>query len=137
MIPGSGTPTPPNGCPKKVLTSYTLQFLRYSPDKILNVKVTIARSNVKSRSQHGIAQPQLPTNVPTKFQFLFSVYSLDEILHIKVTTTRSKVKSRSQHDTALLQLPTNVPTKYQLPMPYGFGDIAKASFKGQGHYSKL
>ena len=29
------TPTPPNQCPYQVSTSYTLQFLRYSLDKLL------------------------------------------------------------------------------------------------------
>ena len=32
---------------------------------------------------------------------------------------------------------TNVHTKYQLPTPYGFRDIARTIFLGQGHYSKL
>ena len=36
-------------------TSYTLWFLRYSPEKIFKLKVTTARSTA-------------PTNVPTKFQ---------------------------------------------------------------------
>ena len=34
-----------NQCPYHVSTSYTSQFPRYSPDKILRVKVTMARSN--------------------------------------------------------------------------------------------
>ena len=32
---------------------------------------------------------------------------------------------------------TNVPTKYQLPTPYGFRDIARTDFIGQGHYGKV
>ena len=39
------TPTTPNQCPYQVSTSYTLRFPRYSPNKILKVKVTTARSN--------------------------------------------------------------------------------------------
>ena len=39
------TPTSPNQCPYQVPTFYTLRFPRYSPDKILKVKVTTARSN--------------------------------------------------------------------------------------------
>ena len=35
----------PNQCSCQVTTSYTLRFLRYSPDKILLVKVTAERSN--------------------------------------------------------------------------------------------
>ena len=34
---------------------YTLQFLRYSPDKIFKLKVTTARKKVKSRSHHDVA----------------------------------------------------------------------------------
>ena len=43
---------PPNQCPYKVSTSYTLQFVRYSPDKIFKLKVTTATSKIKSRSHH-------------------------------------------------------------------------------------
>ena len=50
---------------------------------------------------------------------------------------RSKVKSWSHHDVAHLHPLTNVPTKYQLPTPYGFRDIARQDFIGQGHYSKV
>ena len=52
----------------QVSTSHTLQFLSYSPDKILKVKVTTVRSKVKSRSHHNVAKPQPLTNVPTKYQ---------------------------------------------------------------------
>ena len=62
------TPTPPNQCPYQISTSYTLQFLRYSPDRILKLKVTTARSKVKSRSDHDVAHLHLLTNVPTKYQ---------------------------------------------------------------------
>ena len=101
------TPTTPKQCPYQVLPSYTLQFPRYSPDKILKVKVTAAISKVTSRSHHYFAHLQPPTNVPT---------------------ARSEVKSRSHHDVAQLHLLTNVPTKYQLPTPYGFRDIAWTRF---------
>ena len=47
---------------------YTLQFLRYSLDKILWVKVTTARSKVKSRSHHDIAHLHPLINIPTKYQ---------------------------------------------------------------------
>ena len=54
----------------QVSTSYTLGlwFPRYSSDKILKVKVTAARSKVKSRSHHDNAHIHPLTNVPTKFQ---------------------------------------------------------------------
>ena len=46
-------------------TSYTLQFTRYSPDKILRVKVTTAKSKANSRS-HQDAAPL--TSLHTKYQ---------------------------------------------------------------------
>ena len=58
----------PNQCPYQVSTSYTLRLPRFSPDKILKVKVTMARSKVKSRSHHDVVQLQPLTNVPTKYQ---------------------------------------------------------------------
>ena len=45
VTPWRCTPTPSNQCPYQVLTTYTLQFLRYNPDKIFKLKVTTARSN--------------------------------------------------------------------------------------------
>ena len=111
-------------CPYQVSTSYILQFLRYSPDKILYVKVTMARSKVKSRSHHDVAHLHLLTNVPTKvstsYTLRFPRYSTGKIFKLKVTAARSKVKSRSHHDIAHLHLLTNVPIKYQLPTPYSF-----------------
>ena len=62
------TTTPPNQCPYQVSTSYTLRFPRYSPDKIFKLKVTTARSKVKSRSDHDVAHLHPLTNVPTKYQ---------------------------------------------------------------------
>ena len=47
---------------------YTLRFPRYSLDKIFKLKVTTARSKVKSRSDHDIAHLHILTNVPTKYQ---------------------------------------------------------------------
>ena len=62
------TPTTPNQCIYQVSTSYTLRFPRYSPDKIFKLKVTTARSKVKSRSHHDVAHLHPLTNVPTKYQ---------------------------------------------------------------------
>ena len=59
---------PLNNVPKQVSTTCALQFLRYSPDKILRVKVIAARSKVKSRSHQNVAHLHSPTNVPTKYQ---------------------------------------------------------------------
>ena len=67
VTPWCCTPTPPNQCLHQVSTSFTLRFLRYSPDKIFKLKVTMARSKVKSRSDHDVAHLHLLTNVPTKY----------------------------------------------------------------------
>ena len=47
-----------------------LQFPRHSPNRILKVRVTTARSKVISRSHHDVAHLHPLTNVPTKYQFL-------------------------------------------------------------------
>ena len=60
--------THPNQCSYRISTSYTFCFPRYALDKVFNVKVTTARSNVKSRLNHGIAQLHPLTNIPTKYQ---------------------------------------------------------------------
>ena len=51
----------PNQCLYQVLNSHTLRFPRYSPDKILYVKV-------KSRSDHDVAHLHPLTNVATKYE---------------------------------------------------------------------
>ena len=53
--------------------SLPINFLLFTvseilPDKILKVKVTTARSKVKSRSYHDDKHPQPPTSVTTKYQ---------------------------------------------------------------------
>ena len=68
VTPWQCTATSSHQCPYEVSTSYTLQFLRYNTDKILKIKVTMARSKVKSRSHYDIAHLHLSTNVPTKYQ---------------------------------------------------------------------
>ena len=73
----TSTPRLPNKCTYKTSTFYTLWIPRYSPHKILKVKVTTARSNVKSKPHHDDThlQPQsmphtltAPNNVPTRYQ---------------------------------------------------------------------
>ena len=81
-------PTPPNQYPYQVSTSYTLWFPRYSPDKILQVKVTTARSKVKSRSRHDVAHIHTLTNVPTKYQ-LPTPYSFRDIARTRFYRSRS------------------------------------------------
>ena len=96
-----------------VPTKYILQFLGYSPDKILKISVTTIKSKVKSQRRCTPTPPnQCSYSVSTSYTLWFPRYSPYKILKVKVTTARSKVKSRSQHDTAQLQPLTNVPTKY-------------------------
>ena len=44
------------------VSTYTLRLLRYSPEKIFTLKVTVARSH------HDVAHLHPLTNVPTKYQ---------------------------------------------------------------------
>ena len=56
--------TSPNQWPYQVLPSYTVWFLRYSPDKISKVWVTTARSNFCNRDT---SQLHCQTHSPTKY----------------------------------------------------------------------
>ena len=67
-----------NQCLYQVSTFYTLWILNCSPDNILKVKVTTARSKVNSRSHHDVAHLHLVTNVPTKYQLPIP-YTLQDI----------------------------------------------------------
>ena len=119
----------PNQCPYHISTSYTLQFTRYRPKKIFKLKVTMARSKVKSRSDHDIAHLHPLINDPTKYQ-LPTLYGFRDIpgQNFIGQGHYGKVKSRSDYDVAHLHSLTNVPTKYQLPTPYSFRDIARKRF---------
>ena len=98
------------------ITFLHLTVLRYSPDKILKLKVIMARLKVKSRSHIMLhTYNKCPYQVLTSHTLRFPRYSPDKILQVKVTTARLKVKSRSHHDVAHLQLPTHVLIKSQLP----------------------
>ena len=44
------TLTPPNQCPYQVLTSYTLRFLRYSPDKLFPADCPPAQTPLSTAS---------------------------------------------------------------------------------------
>ena len=69
VTPQRCTPTTPNQCPSyQVLNSYTLRFLRYSPDKMFKLKITRVRAKVKSRSHQDDADLHPLTNVHTKYQ---------------------------------------------------------------------
>ena len=71
----------------QVLTSYTLQFERYGQDKFIKIKVTTARSKVKSRSYYDAAHLHPLTKVSqclyqdsTSYLLWFMRYSKDELL---------------------------------------------------------
>ena len=88
----------------------------------------MARSKIKSRSQHDAAHLHPLTNVSTKYQ-LPTPYSFRDIAQTRFYRSRSlRQGQRSNHDVAQLHPLTNVPTKYQLPTPYGFRDIARTRF---------
>ena len=83
------------------------------------VKVTPARSKVKSRSHHDIAHlhpNQCPYQVSTSYTLRFLSYKPHNIFKLKVTMARSKVKSRSHHDIAHLHPPNQCP--YQVSTSY-------------------
>ena len=77
-----------NPQPMSLSTSYTLQFPRYSQDKILKVKVTTARSALKSRSHQDVPYLQPPTNVPIRYQ-LPSPYGFRDITRKRFHRSRS------------------------------------------------
>ena len=76
--------------PPKKTSSYTLQVLSYGPDRILKVKVNMARPKVKLRSHHDISITlnQCPYQVSTFYTLLFLRYRLDKIFKLKVATPR-------------------------------------------------
>ena len=80
----------------------------------------MARSKVKSRSQHDVAHLHPPTNDPTKYQ-LPTPYGFRDIAWIRFYRSRSLQQGQrsNQGHTMLHTTPniTNVPTKYQLPTP--------------------
>ena len=123
------------------INSYTLLFLRYGQDKILWVKVTMARSKVKSRSHHDDAHLQPLTNVPTKYQ-LPTPYSFRHIARTRFYRSRllRQGQRSTQGHTMMLHIQhplTNVPTKHQLPTPMVSEIYPGQYFKGQGHHSKV
>ena len=112
-----------------MLTSYTLQFPRYSQDKILKVKVTTAMAKVKSRPQHDVAHQQTPTNVPIRYQLPTS-YSFQEMARTRFYRWRSLWQGQIKVTPWCAHLhPLNkAPTKYQLLTPYSFWDTALTNF---------
>ena len=99
------TPTPANQCPYQVSTSYMLRFLRYSLDKIFKLKVTTARSKVKSRSHHDAAHLQPLTNVPTKHQ-LPTPYGFRDIAWTRFYRSRSLWQDQRSYQGQTMTLHT-------------------------------
>ena len=109
----------PNQCPYQVSTSYTLQFPRYSPDKILYVKVTTARSKVKSRSHHDVAHLHSLTNVPTKYQ-LPTPYGFRDIARTRFSNSRSLRQGQRSNQGQTMTLQPTHPNQcpYQVSTSY-------------------
>ena len=94
-------------------TSYTLQFLRYSLDKIRSRSIRQGQRSNQGHTMtlHTYTPNQYLYQVSTSYTLRFPRYSPDKILWVKVTTARLKVKSRSHHDVAHLHpQPISVPS---------------------------
>ena len=120
----------PNQSPYEVLTFYTLQNPRNSPDKILQLIVTTTRSNQDQTMM--LHTYTTLTNIPTKYQ-LPTPYSIWYIAQTRFYRSRSLWQGQrlNQGHTMTMHTynpPTNVATKYYLPTPYSFQDIARTRF---------
>ena len=93
---------------------YTLRFPRYSPDKILKVKVTTARSKVKSRSDHDVAHLQPLTNVPAMYQ-LPTPYGCRDIARTRFSNSRSLRQGQRSNQGQTMTLHTYTPQPMSLP----------------------
>ena len=92
----------------------------------------MARSKVKSSSDHDVAHLHPLTNSPTKYQ-LPTPYGFRDIARIRFYRSRPLWQGQRSNQGQTMTLhtyspPTNVPTKYQFPTPYGFRDIARTRF---------
>ena len=81
---------------------------RYSLDKILWVKVTTARSKVKSRPHHNIAHLQHLTNFPTKYQ-LPTPYGFRDIVQTRFSNSRSLLQGQISKQGHTMTLHTYTP----------------------------
>ena len=91
-----------------------LMFLRYSPDKILKVKVTSATSKVKSRSHHDVAHLRPLTNVPAKYQ-LPTPYGCRDIARTRFSNSRSLRQGQRSNQGHTMTLHTYTPQPMSLP----------------------
>ena len=104
----------PNQCPYQVSTSYTLWLPRYSPDKIFKLKVTTARSKVKSRSDHDVAHLHPPINVSAKYQ-LPTPYGCRDIARTRFSNSRSLRQGQRSNQGQTITLHTYTPQPMSLP----------------------
>ena len=101
--------TPSNQCTYQI-TTCTLQFPRYSPEKILKVMVTAAR--VKSRLRHDVAYPP-PKQCPYKVSTSYTLQFLKQPGRVFIKSmSLQQVQSRSHHGAAhLYPQPMSLPGK--------------------------
>ena len=73
-----------------------------------------------------------PMSLPNiNFQPPYGFRNIAQTRHYRSRSLWQGQRSNQGHTLA------NVPTKYQLPTPYGFQDVPRQDFIGQGHYSKV
>ena len=108
----------------KPMTLPSINFLHLTVSEIkprqdFIVKVTKARSKVKSRPYHDDVYLQPLTNVPTKYQ-LPTPYAFHDIPRIRFSNSRSLWQGHTMILQTYIHPLSNVPTKDQLSTPYGF-----------------
>ena len=83
------------------------------------MKVTTARSKVKSRSRHDVAHLQPLTNVPTKYQ-LPTPYGFRDIAQTRFYRSRSLCQGQRSNQGHTMTLPTFTPSQcpYQVSTSY-------------------
>ena len=75
----------------QVSTSYTLQFLRYRPDKCFKGQGHFSKVKGQTMTMHTYTPNQCPHQVTTSYTLWFPRYSPDKILKVKVTAARSNL----------------------------------------------
>ena len=96
----------------------------------------MARSKVKSRSDHDVAHLQLLTNVPTKYQ-LPTPYSFRDIARTRFYRSRSLQQGQRSNQGQTMTLHTyNLPSINFLHLTVSEIEPGQ-DFKGQDHYGKV
>ena len=104
---------------QQVSTSYTCQFQRYCPDKILKVNVITARLKVKSRLHQDVAHLQAPPNVPAEYQLPTS-YGCQDIAQKRYYRSRSLQQGQKSNEGHTMALHTykSQPMSHQVTTSY-------------------